>query len=452
MSASKRHHFLETARSLSVRSTIPAGAACIMLFASVLPWLNDPLTGLTSAWNLPVDLGWQLRGGIFSYGLLCACCAALAFFTAYLRREPSRRPGYFTPGYVSLGFICMAPCLLFLSQYLFVDLQGVDELAQHMIQTLLVRQHFGYSVASQLIPLSPFRVTTATFTGRLQLLLDLLSPGPCISLACGCLLISCRRLLEVTARPIKRRPAPAWLLPLVCLVLVIVLGRAPAAMISNSFAKSSLAAGDSQTTMRWLDVAHALNPALDQVAYYHIERGQAYYALHPDKQSDDSRVYLAFVYRGQGNNLDAAQELLALWHTRPASPWVVDELSITLETLAEFIQQPNGPPIQRAENDIAAMTWLQTLVQIDTSNVYGQYLIGRNQYYLHGYSACMGRMARVIRLSRNADILSSAYTYVGLSMAGEGDLAGERRLLFEAVKLDPAYRNNTAREELSWLH
>ena len=32
-----------------------------------------------------------------------------------------------------------------------------------------------------------------------------------------------------------------------------------------------LAAGDSLTAMKWLDVAHALNPALDQVLYYHIE-------------------------------------------------------------------------------------------------------------------------------------------------------------------------------------
>ena len=78
--------------------------------------------------------------------------------------------------------------------------------------------------------------------------------------------------------------------------------------------------------------------------------------------------------------------------------------------------------------------------------------MGRFQYYLHSYSACIGRMTRVIQLSRNADILSSAYTYMGLSVAGQGDIVDERRLLFVAVEFDPNYNNNTAREELSGLH
>jgi tetratricopeptide (TPR) repeat protein len=230
------------------------------------------------------------------------------------------------------------------------------------------------------------------------------------------------------------------------------MGRAPTAMVFEYFAKSSLAAGDSMTATKLLDAALALNPALDQVPYYHIERGQAFYTLYPNQPSDDSRAYLAFVYRLQGDNLDAYQELFALWHAHPTTPWVVDELSITLEKLAEFIQQPNSPPVQRADSDIAAMSWLQSLTQIDASNVYGQYLLGRFQYYLHSYNACIARMTQIIQLSRNADIQSSAYTYMGLSVAGQGDILDERKLLFEALKLDPSYHNNTAREELSGLH
>lgn len=454
MSAPKLQQHLYV-RLRPMQSIIPAIAGCIMLFSSVLPWLNDPLEGLYSAWKLPVDIGWQFRTGIFSYGLLCACCAALAFFTSNVRREPSKWPKYFTLGYNSLGVLCMLPFFLFLLQYLFADVHGVDVLAQHMIQALLINQHFGYSVASQLIPLSPFQVTTATLAGRFALLLDLTYPGPFMSLACGCMLISCQRFFPVTRRiAVKKRSSPAWflLIPFAFLPLIVVLGRAPAAMTFEYFAKSSLAAGDSITALQLLDVAYVLNPALDQVPYYHIERGQASYALHPNDQSDDSRVYLAFVYRGQGDNLDTEQELLAVWHAHPTTPWVVDELSITLETLAEFIQQPNSPPIQRADTDIAAMSWLQILAQTDASNVYGQYLMGRFQYYLHSYNACRARMTRVLQLTQNADILSSAYTYMGLSVAGQGDSVGERRLLFEALALDPSYHNNTAREELSGLH
>jgi tetratricopeptide (TPR) repeat protein len=455
MSMSKQHQLLQRVRSLPARSVIPAAAGCIMLFGSFLPWLVDPLAGSYSAWKLPVDIGWQFRANIFSYGLLCLCCAALALFTAYVNWKPSRRSRYFTPGYASLGVLCMVPFFLFSLQYLFADVHGVDVLGQHLIQELLVQQHFGYSVTSKLIPLSPFTVTTATLSGRFKLLVDLVSFGPFTSLASGGMLIGCRRLLMVPSSTIvKKRRSSAWYLviPFACLPLLAVLGRAPAAMTFNYLAKSSLAAGDAITAMKLLDVALILNPALDQVPYYHIERGQANYGLNPNDQSDVGRAYLASVYHVQGDDLDADQEVLALWHAHPTAPWVVDELSITLETQAEFIQHPNAPPIARADNDIAAMTWLQILAQTDASNVYAQYLIGRIQYYLHSYSACIEHMARVIQLSRNADIQSSAYTYMGLSVAGQGDIVGERRFLFEAAKLDTNYYNNTAREELSGLH
>jgi Flp pilus assembly protein TadD len=61
-------------------------------------------------------------------------------------------------------------------------------------------------------------------------------------------------------------------------------------------------------------------------------------------------------------------------------------------------------------------------------------------------------MTKVIELSRNTDIQSSAYTYMGLSIAGRGDVVNARKLLFKALALDPSYQNNTAREVLSGLH
>jgi Tfp pilus assembly protein PilF len=61
-------------------------------------------------------------------------------------------------------------------------------------------------------------------------------------------------------------------------------------------------------------------------------------------------------------------------------------------------------------------------------------------------------MIKVIQLSRNTDIQSSAYIYMGLSIAGQGDVVNARKLFFKALDLDPSYHNNTAREELSGLH
>jgi lipoprotein NlpI len=61
-------------------------------------------------------------------------------------------------------------------------------------------------------------------------------------------------------------------------------------------------------------------------------------------------------------------------------------------------------------------------------------------------------MQKVIALSQNKDIQSTAYTYLGLSEAGQGDYSASRTFFMKAVQFDPNYRNNTAREELSGLH
>jgi tetratricopeptide (TPR) repeat protein len=245
-----------------------------------------------------------------------------------------------------------------------------------------------------------------------------------------------------------------WLtsIAILILVLLIVLGRTPAAMVCDYQARESLAAGDYAQALRWLDTALVLNPALDQVVYYHEERGQALYYLHPDQQSDDSRVYLASTYRKQGDNLDAYQQLLEAWSSHHTPSWGVDAMSITLEKLAEFSQPLNSPPTQRPQNDDTALAWLQLLTQVDPSNVYGQYVVGRIQYDLHNYTACTTQMIMVIQLSPDANVQSSAYTYIALSDAGLGNDAEARKLLFKAIELDRSYRNNTAREELSGLH
>ena len=60
-------------------------------------------------------------------------------------------------------------------------------------------------------------------------------------------------------------------------------------------------------------------------------------------------------------------------------------------------------------------------------------------------------MLSVIALSSDPDIRSSAYTYLALSSESEGNYVQARDYLFKAQDFDPAYRNNTAREEISGL-
>lgn len=449
---------------------LPAIAGCIMLGASALPWLTDPLGKGYSAWKLSIDIGWQFRSSILNYGLLCLGCAIYAFVLAYaqwhsfrsVKNPPAGRntTGVLPAGMGRLssihsgiaGLLCIMPVVLFLLQYLFADVGGINRLAQDEIQALLLRTHFGYSVAAQRISLDAFAVDGSTLQGRFVLLVNQLSIGvllPCLS---AWIVIHYRRFFAVSHRAVPRkRQYHRWLIGLLMLVGLIVLGRAPVAMACEYQAKASLAEGNYAPALGWLDTARSLNPALNQVASYHIERGQALYYLHPNQQSDDSRAYLAFTYSEKRDFVDAYQELLAFWQLHQPAPWIVDETSIVLERLAESTQALDGQPSIMPNNNDAALPWLQLLTQIDPSNVYGQYVLGRIEYDLHNYRVCSALMGTVIQLSHDADAQSSAYTYMALSDAGLGDYLGERTLLFKAVQLDPGSHNNTAREELSGL-
>ncbi|GAC1389800.1 MAG: hypothetical protein NVS4B11_11950 [Ktedonobacteraceae bacterium] len=238
---------------------------------------------------------------------------------------------------------------------------------------------------------------------------------------------------------------------MLALIFVIGLGRAPLALICQYQAKAALSTGNYGKALEWLASAQFLNPALTQVYYYHVERGEALYFLNPQQETDDSHAYIAFAYKQRGDNLDAYQQLLAVWRAHNTTSWIVNEMGYSLEGLSEFSNPLKGISARRPINDDSALPWLQLLLQVEPSNIYGHYVEGRIQYDLHNDSDCEQQMSTIIQNNANPDIESSAYTYMALGYAGEGNLLEERILLRKAVSLDPSYVNNTAREELSGL-
>jgi hypothetical protein len=180
-----------------------------MLGASVLPWLVDPLGRVFPAWQLPVDIGWQLHFNLFSYGLLCLLCSLYAFFISYLIWQeenyrnnllygqtekttapplPPRRGRGLSlptpPNHAALrthstlaGILCLMPISLFLTQYLFIDMASIAQLAQHEFQALLIQKHFGYRVAAPFTPIQLDTFDPSTLSGRLALLLNQIQPG-----------------------------------------------------------------------------------------------------------------------------------------------------------------------------------------------------------------------------------------------------------------------------------
>jgi tetratricopeptide (TPR) repeat protein len=223
-------------------------------------------------------------------------------------------------------------------------------------------------------------------------------------------------------------------------------------MLCEYVAKEDLSAGSYSQALTLLNYARFFNPMFEQVAYYHIEQGQAQYFLSPTQLTTDSRAYLASRYLSQGDYLDAYQQLLASWHTYPTVSWLVDEIDTTLESSLEA-RRPLRIMVTNSINaDDTALPWLHMLSKIDPSNSYAIYTTGRIQYDLHNYQGCIVYMSVLLQSNVKDNIRSSAYTYMALSESGLGNYAMARLLLLNAISLDPGYHNNVAREELSGLH
>ncbi len=440
-----------------LRSSIPIGAGVLMLLTSFLPWMKDPLGDAYSAWNLPLELGWWVGlpaalTRLLNYGLLCTLCAAYAMLVGYAAIKPFRWHVYFTNKHTLSALVCISPVLIFCVQYLLVDMPFVAHLAQRETQLLLMQHHFGYQSATQRIVISPLGLDISSLQQRFTLLFDQASfglLGPCLS---------CWLLVEYQRRYALPQPRPLngtyrkWPVVVSVLALLLFFGRAPFGMFCESQADGALNAGNYVPALQWLNAAQLFNPLLNDVAFFHRERGQALYFLHNnDEQNDDTHVYLAAAYRNQGNLFDAYQQLLTLWKTHRTVLWANEDLTITLEMLIESKKPLKVQPHIALNSEEAALQWLQILNEVDASNVYSRYSTGRINYELQDYKGCTIQMQHILTMSTNPEIQSSGYTYVGLSEERLGYYALSRDLLLRAVKLDSSYRNNVAREELSGL-
>jgi tetratricopeptide (TPR) repeat protein len=461
----KQAHTLQRLLTQPTHILVPALAGVLMLCTGFLPWLDYPLGDTFTGWQLSVDIGWQLRHQLFNYGLLCIVCALPAFIVAAkhwrytnlagatFEREERGKPGTYLA-----CLCCLLPLALFLFQYLCVDIQSMSSLTRQEIQMLSVNNLYDYRIPSQLILVRPFEIDSSTLIERAVLLLNQLAPGlivPCVSawLLLCCQFFSSPASSARTLTPTTRSRLRISLSLLGVLAGVLLLSRPAGAMFCDYQARHALAVGDYTTATMWLDRTQALNPAFEQAPYYHIQRGQAEYFLHPTNLTTNGRIYLISIYLEQGNYLGVYQEIRAIRNLQPALPsWEADALNTALIRLAETARTRNNPGALRSNLDAAVLLWTQAMIQIDPSNVYAQYLAGRVYYNLHDFNKSTIQMATVLQLTHNMDLQSSAYTYIALSQLQQGKTANARRLLLKAVELDPEYSNNTAREELSGLH
>ncbi|GAC1359030.1 MAG: hypothetical protein NVS2B12_06890 [Ktedonobacteraceae bacterium] len=475
MLASKRFSQFDSSW-LPLRYIVPTFAGFTLLCTSFLTWLRDPLMGLSSAWNIPVYIGWPFRSPFLNYGVLCLLCAIYMFFVASTPETGTEETGgssqqlvvqYARNRYSFAGWVCLLPVILFCLQYLVFDLQSINQLAQHKMQALLVSQHLEYRLAPQRIPLLPFAIDISLPQTRLSLLVDQISLGSLVPIfGSVALFIYQRRLNSMRRRNAsvalsKQRGRIYWVpVSLVILLGAFFLGRVPLSLICQYESNLAMASGNYNSASQWSDDALALDPGLNQVAYYHVQHGQIRFFIEHNDQSDDSLAYLSFSAYQQGDYTTAYQQLFGTWERNRSSTWVIDQMSLILmrqveanRPLSQLNPGDDSDPllISAREND-KSLPVLRSLIQINPTNVYARYVSGRINYDLHAYIDCTTEMQFVNQLSRNHDIQSAAFTTIGLSEEGQGELESSRFFLQEAVALDPNYYNNVAREQLSGLH
>jgi hypothetical protein len=431
--------------------------ACFVLSASMLPWFRDPLGTTYSAWDITLDMVWFGHTAVLNYGVLCLISAVsiMAIVSRKLRDRSLYTHAHATRWRGTSALFCSAPAALFLFQYLCMDIPAIELLASHKTQQLLIQRHLGYTLPPPLVPLQPFTLTASTLMGRFQLLLAQMSFGPLLLGISACVIMVGWRWGGPSAcSRDKKNLYRSRLLVIPALVaLGIIVSSALAAMICTYEAKMLLSSGNYDEALHWLSLVNFLNPELAQTADFHIARGQALYFLAPSRMDNDSRVYLASESRSHHDYLSAYHLLLPA--RQAASPWIVDEMSTTLENLVEDarpLTYVSGKTAKEIDRDRMTLLWLGLLLHVDPTNVYAQYIAARINYHLHNDLACKEHMTRVLHLSPSADIASSAYVYLALSANDVGNYSEARDLLLKAVTLDPDYHNNVAREELSGLH
>ncbi len=442
-------------------------AGILLVLASVSPWLLEPLGDNSSAWEIPVYIGWPLRLPALNYGLLCIVGALLAFVAGGAGAPPvSTKLSVAIPLFVKrrlkgfyhlIAIYCLLISLLFCLQYLLLDTRSIDQLAQNKLQSLLIAQHLGYHLLPQLMPIEPFNTDSNLFISHLFLLVDQWSFGVLLPVLAAVVLLRSSRQVVVMEPLAYTRSRRRWMgVSLFILIALYLLGRVPIALFCESIAGTALQGGDYAKASLWLDRAVAFDPSLNEVASYHVQRGQINYFVLHDTQGQDTLAYSASVaYEGRKYEV-AYRDLFQIWELHPTTPWITVEFDkVLMHSIEDRKPLRLGIVSSNIQTSVIAdsysLPYVQELLQVDPSSVYGHYVLGRIDCDLKLYLECTYEMQKVIALSANNDIQSSAYTYIGLSEADQGNYITSRTFLMKAVQLDPNYYNNTAREELSGL-
>jgi tetratricopeptide (TPR) repeat protein len=394
----------------------------LLILGLALPWFAFPLQAGRSAWSLPVVLAGTPATSWVSYGAVLAACLGLGL-VAITRSQG--RPSVAT---AAVGAGVLVVSLTFVVATVTADWPLLQRLQDQTAQQAAIFGQFGYAVPGQqpsLMLLVPVTGTWALVGGALRLGLFSASAGGLVLFASGA------SSLAGWVRRARRR----WmLLPALALLLVAaVLGRGAVAGYLAGQGAAASQAGNYQAASTSLAVARQLNPLLTSSTAYDRTLGQVLLAT-GGRGRPLALLAEADAHGAGGDTRARVIELRQAVARDPANPVLVQQLDQASQVLGLTGQDPSS------------------LQALSDPTVADRYTEGRVLYALAEYPAALACFRRVLAMTGDANVTSSAFTYIALSELKLGQADQARRDLLRAVSMDAGYNNTLARSLIVGLY
>jgi hypothetical protein len=394
----------------------------LLILGLALPWFAIPLQAGRSAWSLPVALAGIPAVSWVSYGAALTACLGLGLLATMRSRG---RPSAATAA-VGAGVLVVSFAFLVASGT--ADWPLLQRLEDQAAEQSVIFGQFDYAVPGQ----APSLMLVVPVTGNWALVGGALRLGWFCTVAGGLALLGSGA--SSLAGRVRQTRWRVMLLPALALLLVVeVLLRGAIADYVAGQGNSAVRAGDYQAASASLADARQLNPLLTSSTAYELALGQVLSATVGAGQplamlADADARAAAGNIRGQVAGLRQAVAL------DPANPVLLEQLDHASQVLGLTEQNP-GP--------------LRALSDPTVADVYTE---GRVRYARLDYPAALACFRQVLTMTGDANVVSSAYTYIALSELKLGQ-AGQARLdLLRAVSADTSYNNTLARSLLAGLY
>lgn len=394
----------------------------LMALGLALPWFAIPLQAGQSAWSLHVMLAGAPFLSPVSYGAVLAGCLGLAALAVICSLG---RPSAAT---AAAGALVLLVSLTFVVAAGTADWPLLQRLEDQAAEQNAIFQQFSYTVPGQ----QPAMMLLVPVTGAGALVGGALRLGWFCTAAGGVVLVLSG--VSRLANWVRRARFPLLLPPALALLLAAgVLGRGAAASYLAVRGDAAARAGNYQAAKSSLAAAHRLNPLLASSTAYDLALGQVMLA------AGQRGLPLALLAdadaRGASGDIHGqVAELMQALARDPTDPVLRQQLGQASQRLALTDQDPR--PLQALHRPGAA----------------GEYTEGRIRYATGDYRGALTCFRRALVLTRDQNVISSAYTYVALSELKLGQADQARQNLLRAVRADTAYNNTLARSLVTGLY